>query len=60
MIVQERILHIGPLSGSTELQESGGSQLAGVAQWTECRPVNRKVAGSIPRQGICLGCGPGP
>ena len=34
--------------------------LAGVAQWTECQPVNQRVAGSIPRQGTCLGCGPGP
>ena len=24
------------------------SALAGVAQWIECRPVNQKVAGSIP------------
>ena len=24
--------------------------LAGVAQWTECRPVNRKVAGLLPSQ----------
>ena len=34
--------------------------LAGVAQWIECRPVNQRVAGSIPSQGTCLGCGPGP
>ena len=34
--------------------------LAGAAQWTERRPVNQKVAGSIPGQGTCLGCGPGP
>ena len=34
--------------------------LAGVAQWTECRPANQKVAGSIPSQGPCLGCRPGP
>ena len=34
--------------------------LAGVAQWTECQPVNQKVASSIPSQGTCLGCGPGP
>ena len=30
--------------------------LAGVAQGTECWPVNQKVAGSIPSQGTCLGC----
>ena len=34
--------------------------LAGVAQWIECRPANQKVAGLIPCQGTCLGCGPGP
>ena len=34
--------------------------LANVAQWIERRPANRKVAGSIPGQGRCLGCGPSP
>ena len=34
--------------------------LAGVAQWIEHWPANQKVAGSIPSQGTCLGCGPGP
>ena len=34
--------------------------LAGIAQWTECRPVNQRVAGLIPSQDTCLGCGPGP
>ena len=34
--------------------------LAGVAQWIEHQSVNQKVAGSIPSQGTCLGCGPGP
>ena len=34
--------------------------LAGVAQWFEYGPVNQRVAGSIPSQGTCLGCGPGP
>ena len=33
--------------------------LAGVALWIERWPVNQRVAGSIPRQGTCLGCGPG-
>ena len=36
------------------------SALAGVAQWIECEPANQRVAGSIPSQGTCLGCGPGP
>ena len=34
--------------------------LAGVAQWIEHQPVNQRVTGSIPSQGTCLGCGPGP
>ena len=34
--------------------------LAGVTQWIESRPANERVAGSIPSQGTCLGCGPGP
>ena len=34
--------------------------LAGVAQWIECRPANQRIAGLIPSQGTCLGCGPGP
>ena len=34
--------------------------LAGVAQWVERRPANQSVTSSIPLQGTCLGCGPGP
>ena len=34
--------------------------LAGVAQWIECQPANQRVTGSIPSQGSCLGCRPGP
>ena len=34
--------------------------LADVAQWVECWPVNQRVTGSIPSQGICLDCEPGP
>ena len=34
--------------------------LAGVAQWIERQPANRQVTGSIPSQGTCLGCRPGP
>ena len=34
--------------------------LAGVAQWIERQPANQKVTGSIPSQGTCLGCRPGP
>ena len=32
--------------------------LAGVAQWIERQPENQGVTGSIPNQGICLGCRP--
>ena len=34
--------------------------LAGVAQWIENQPLNRKVTVSIPSQGTCLGCSPVP
>ena len=34
--------------------------LADVTQWIEHQPANLEVAGSIPSQGACLGCGPGP
>ena len=34
--------------------------VAGVAQWIEHLPANRKVTGSIPNQGTCLGFGLGP
>ena len=34
--------------------------LAGVAQCIECQPENQRIAGLIPSQGTCLGCGPGP
>ena len=42
------------------LEATPGIALAGVAQWIEGRPENRKVAGLIPGQGTCLGCRPGP
>ena len=34
--------------------------LAGVAQWIEHWPAKQRVASSIPSQGKCLGCRPGP
>ena len=34
--------------------------LDGVAQWIECGPASQRVASSIPSQGTCLGCRPGP
>ena len=34
--------------------------LPGVAQWVGHHPKKQKVTRSIPSQGTCLGCGPGP
>ena len=34
--------------------------LAGVAQWIECWPANRKVTGSITSGSACLVCSLGP
>ena len=34
--------------------------LEGVAQLLEYQPAKQNAAGSIPSQGRCLGCGPGP
>ena len=34
--------------------------LAGVAQRIEHGPANQSVSSSIPSQGTCLGCRPGP
>ena len=34
--------------------------LSGMAQWIEHRAVKQRVAGSIPSQGTCRGCRPGP
>ena len=33
------------------------SALAGTAQWIERGPANQRVAGLIPSEGTCLGCG---
>ena len=41
-------------------QNNKGRYLAGVAQWIEHWPVNQRVLNSIPSQGTCLGCRPGP
>ena len=30
----------------------------GMAQWIECQPGKKRVAGSIPSKGKCLGGGP--
>ena len=48
------------LSWGLKWRKNCQAALASVAQWTECWPANREVAGSIPSQGTCLGCRPGP
>ena len=41
--------------------EKGAQALAGVAQWIERQiGTNKSVTSSIPSQGTCLGCRPGP
>ena len=57
---RERIKHfILPFSYKLYVR-SVSSALAGVPQWIEGWPVNRRVVSLIPSQGTCLGCGPGP
>ena len=48
-----------PVNLSDVIKNNSGA-LAGVAQWIEYQPANQMVAGSIPSQGTCLGCRPGP
>ena len=43
-----------------DLPKDKKTAMAGVAQWIECWPTNQRVAGSVPSQGTCLGCGRGP
>ena len=42
------------------INKTQSRHLAGVAQWTECRPENQRIAGWTPSQGTCLAYGPGP
>ena len=44
----------------THLYKIIAKALAGVALWMEHWPANQRVAGSIPSQGACLSCRPGP
>ena len=46
----------------TSMATSGNLKLAlaGVAQWIEHWTAKQRVASSIPSQGTCLGCRPGP
>ena len=43
-----------------QISNKKAGALAGVAQWIEHGPENQRVTSSIPSQGTCLGCGPGP
>ena len=44
----------------TTINQTHSLALVGVAQWIVHWPANKKVAGSIPSQGMCLGCGQVP
>ena len=46
--------------GEREGEPKRERALAGVAQWVDSWPLNQRVGGSIPKQGTCLGCWPGP
>ena len=54
---KKRKLQNSALSAACSLCKEKRITLAGVALWTECWPVNRKVVDSIPGEGTCLGCG---
>ena len=62
--IKRDIYSIIGLPQETNKQKNSNKQsniaVAGVAQCIECRPVNQRVTSSIPTQGTCLGCGPGP
>ena len=53
------VKRINDRNTNTSKPNTYGLALAGVAQWVERHPVNRKVTGSIPDHGTCLGYGPG-
>ena len=51
------------VAGTTQAEgraEKGRATLAGVPQWVGRCPAKRKVASSIPNQGMCRGCWFGP
>ena len=50
----------GIISNRNKIENNAILVLADVPQWTECQPVNQRVAGSIPSQYTCLGCRSGP
>ena len=52
--------HVNLLTPGKQLKPASALALAGVTQWVAHLTANQRVAGSIPSQGICLGCGPRP
>ena len=48
------------MNGSSARIRRDKRALAGVAQWIDRWTVKQRVTCSIPSQGTCLGCGPGP
>ena len=64
-INSSKLMHNKPSQKSSHMQNSlviknHALALAGVSKWIEHQPANQTVAGSIPSQGTCLGCRPGP
>ena len=56
LVIQRTIKKITPFFKKIKWKHT----LAGVVQWSEHGPVNRKVVSSIPCQGTCLGFRSGP
>ena len=56
-----KTVDVAQLPHWTDLRSKAVTEaLAGEAQWIGHQPMNQRVTGSIPCQGICLGFGPGP
>ena len=55
-------VHPGPERGRHMETRSKKDEidLPGIAHWLSGWPANQRVVGSIPSQGTCLDCGPGP
>ena len=49
-----------PAAGHKILREICEMALADVTQWIKQGSVKQRIIGSIPSQGTCLGCRPGP
>lgn len=51
---------VNPLLGGAHSSETMSPALAGGAPCTKRQPVSQRVSTSVPDQGTCPGCGPGP